>query len=393
MDPAEPSLQPMPVIVVGTARWAAPWLTEQNLAFALAQRYPVLYVEPPQIVPRRRGEDGTFRLRRVRLHGREVVIFRPLVLPLRSRSRSARASAPLYQAQLRAVVERLGMHGAVLLAGDSRPGTVGGAGERLSGYIVKDWVYDDPGLLGRPAADLVAERDQICNEVDLVLAISPSIQESLAEVGIASKVLRHGFHADLAAAYEGDPPVELMAFPSPRIVFAGRIDARLDVHKLREVARAFPRGSVVVIGPTSPRMPPEDLAVITGQPNIYLLGARERGLLPPYLVHADCLLIPYRDTVWSHHGSPLKLWDYLYAGPPIVGSGYSILSDYSEFVRFANDDEKFVAAVADAVRLGGGAAARRAFALANSWDARGRELESILAGSLAGAGACGPGER
>ena len=128
MDPAEPSLQPMPVIVVGTARWAAPWLTEQNLAFALAQRYPVLYVEPPQIVPRRRGEDGTFRLRRVRLHGREVVIFRPLVLPLRSRSRSARASAPLYQAQLRAVVERLGMHGAVLLAGELASGNRGWRG-------------------------------------------------------------------------------------------------------------------------------------------------------------------------------------------------------------------------------------------------------------------------
>jgi hypothetical protein len=389
MVTAAESLQGMPAIVVGTARWTAPWLTEQNLAFALAQRRPVLYVEPPQIAPRRRGEDGTCRLRRVRLHGRELVIFRPVVLPLRSRMLSARASAPLYRAQLRAVVHRLGMEGAVVLVGDSRPGTVGGADERLASYIVKDWVYDDAGLLGRPSADLIAERDQICAAVDVVLAISPSIQDSLAGVGIASEVLRHGFHADLADAYDGDPPVELMAFPGPRIVFAGRVDARLDVGKLRAVARAFPKGSVVLIGPTSPRMPAEDLAVLTEEPNIYLLGARDRGLLPPYLVHADCLLIPYRDTVWSHHGSPLKLWDYLYAGPPIVGSGYSILSDYPAFVHFANDDDEFVAAVADAVSDGSGAEERRAFALANTWDARGRELEAILSTSLArnGAGA------
>jgi glycosyltransferase involved in cell wall biosynthesis len=389
MGDTEESLQRTPVIVVGTARWTAPWLTEQNLAFALADRHPVLYVEPPQIVPRRRGEDGTFRLRRVRLHGRELVIFRPVVLPLRSRAVSARATAPLYQAQLRGVVQRLGMAGAVVMVGDSRPGTVGGAGERLSSYIVKDWVYDDAGLIGRPAADLVAERDAICAAVDVVLAISPSIQESLAGVGIASEVLRHGFHADLADAYEGDAPVELMAFPGPRIVFAGRVDARLDVGKLRAVARAFPKGSVVIIGPTSPRMPPDDLAVLTGEPNIYLLGARDRGLLPPYLVHADCLLIPYRDTVWSHHGSPLKLWDYLYAGPPIVGSGYSILSDYPSFLHFANDDDEFVACVTHAVRDASGAEERRAFALANTWDARGRQLESILASRLVGDGGFG----
>lgn len=384
MGTAEESLHGAPVIVVGTARWTSPWLTEQNLAFALAQRHPVLYVEPPQIVPRRRGEDGTCRLRRERLHGRELVVFRPLVLPWRSRVPSARASAPVYRAQVRAAVHRLGMEGAVVLVGDSRPGTVGGTCERLSSYIVKDWVYDDPGLLGRPAADLVAERDEVCAAVDLVLAISPSIQESLARVGIRSEVLRHGFHADLAEAYDREAPVELMAFPRPRIVFAGRVDARLDVGKLRAVARAFPEGSVLIIGPTSPRMPAEDLSVLTGEPNIHLLGARDRSLLPPYLVHADCLLIPYRDTVWSHHGSPLKLWDYLYAGPPIVGSGYSILSDYPSFVHFANDDDEFVASVATAIADGGGAAERRAFALANTWDTRGRELESILAARLSG---------
>ncbi len=90
------------------------------------------------------------------------------------------------------------MQGALVVIGDSRPGTVGGVCERMSSYIVKDWVFDDAGLLGRPAADLVAERDEICAAVDVVLAISPSIQESLARVGIASEVLRHGFHWDLA---------------------------------------------------------------------------------------------------------------------------------------------------------------------------------------------------
>jgi hypothetical protein len=117
---------------------------------------------------------------------------------------------------------------------------------------------------------------------------------------------------------------------------------------------------------------------------VHLIGARPRATLPSYLAHADCLLIPYRDTVWARHGSPLKLWDYLYAGPPIVGSGYSVLSEYLPMVSFANDDERFVTQVADAIADGaGGAAQRREFALANTWDERGQELEAIAAAAIA----------
>jgi glycosyltransferase involved in cell wall biosynthesis len=270
------------------------------------------------------------------------------------------------------------MRDGIVISGDARPGLVGAAQERLSIYLVKDWVYDDADLLGRSPADLRHERDEICSKVDLVLAISPSLKTSLAGVGIAAGVLRHGFHADLVGAYDSPVPTEYATLAQPRIVFAGRIDARLDIDKLVRLARRLPDASIVLIGPVSPRMPADDLAALRGQANVHLIGARRRSALPSYLAHADCLLIPYRDTVWARHGSPLKLWDYLYAGPPIVGSGYSVLSEYLPMVSYANDDERFVAQVADAIANGaGGAAERRAFALANSWDERSHELESM----------------
>jgi len=318
------------------------------------------------------------RLRRERLHGREFVVFRPIVLPLRSRGDSARVSAPLYRRQLRTLVDRLGLRDGVVLTGDSRPGIVGAARERLSGYIVKDWIYDDAQLLGRKPGELVRERDEICSSVDFVLAISSSLQTSLQAEGIQSRLLRHGFHGDLASAYEREPPPEYRGLPAPRIVFAGRVDGRLDIGKLTATARHFSQGSVVMIGPVSPRVSGAELGALRGEPNIHLLGARPREELPPYLAHADCLLIPYRRSVWAHHGSPLKLWDYLYAGPPIVGSGYSVLSEYAPLVRFADDDADFVNEVAEALLDSGGREERRSFALANTWDERGREFEQIL---------------
>lgn len=372
------SSQPAPFVVFGTSRWSDPWLTEQNLAVALAASHPLLYVEPAGISWRRRTEEGVARLRVVQRDGRHIFIFRPVVFPRRSREIAAHISAPLLRAQVRAVVRRLGFVDPVVLSGDARPGIVGSAGERLSCYLVKDWVIDDPDLLGRSASALRRERDAMCAAADVVLAISPSLQASLAEHGIRSEVLRHGFHTDLAALYGGPRPDEYVGLGRPIIAFAGRIDGRLDVSKLRAVAKRFPDATVVLIGPESPRISADTLATLDAEANVVRIGTRSREALPAYLANADCLLIPYCDSSWSRHGSPLKLWDYLYAGPPIVASGYTILRDYPDLVHFAETEEAFVEATARVLEEPGSAAARRAFALANSWDARATELERLL---------------
>lgn len=377
------SLAGRPIVVIGTSAWSQPWLTEQNLAYALSDRHPVLYVEPPGITLKRRGGDGRPRLRVEHGRGGPIVIYRPCVPPFRAHPLSARAAAPLLRAQIRGVARRLGLRPVAMVSGDARPGVVGGAGEQISVYIVKDWVYEDAGLLGRSSKQLRQERDAICAEVDLVLAISPELQRSLRHVGVSAGLLRHGFHADLAAAYERPAPREYADLSRPVVAFAGRIDGRLDVRAVRAVAARIPGATVVLIGPVSPRMPAGELQILRDVPSLIMLGERPRDALPPYLVHADCLIIPYSESPWSRHGSPLKLWDYLYAGPPVVGSGYSILQSFRQLVRFAETSESFVAEVAAALEEPGDRARRRSFALQNTWERRARELESLLAAALA----------
>jgi hypothetical protein len=100
----------------------------------------------------------------------------------------------------------------------------------------------------------------------------------------------------------------------------------------------------------------------------------------------DCLVMPYREGEWARHGSPLKLWDYLYAGPPIVGSGYSVLREYPPpLVRYATGADAFAAEVERSLREPAwGSEERRSLALGNSWDARAGELEEIVRAAVAG---------
>jgi UDP-galactopyranose mutase len=113
---------------------------------------------------------------------------------------------------------------------------------------------------------------------------------------------------------------------------------------------------------------------------VRLLGARPRERLPAYLAHWDVSLMPYLSGDWARHGSPLKLWDYLYAGPPIVATGYEDLREFPPpLAWFAPGREDFLAAVEAALRGAlEGREQRRNLALGGSWDARAAELDRAV---------------
>jgi beta-1,4-mannosyltransferase len=376
-------------VVFGTSPWSDPWLTEQNLAYALSKRHRVLYVEPPMtpLTPLRypgRGRQLGYALARSLRWDRGVAIYQPLVLPPRSHPVAARLSAPILAGEVGRVVARLGLSRPVVISGDATPGLLGAAGERLSIYLVKDWVDGDGHLLGRDSSQLAAERDAMCERADLICAISRTLQETLARRGFEAELLEHGFHSDVADRYDADEPAEYAGLPRPLLGFAGRIDGRLDLGLLEALADRFRSGSILLIGPVVPRIDQAALRRLTDRHNVHLLGSFGRDELPPYLAHLDCALIPYFDSQWARHGSPLKLWDYLYAGPPVVGSGYSILRDYEpDFVRFASDTEGFIDAVERSLDDPPERREhRRAFAARNTWDARAGDLEAIVAKAI-----------
>jgi teichuronic acid biosynthesis glycosyltransferase TuaH len=374
-------------VVFGTVPWDSPWLTEHNLASALAARRRVLYVEPPVSVlspfrysVRRGSFEELRRLLGKRLRATDRLhVLRPFTAPPREHPHVRAAAAPVVRQQIRRAVRQLGMRDPVVVAARSVLPYLGAAGEQGCVYIAKDLVEAGAALIGKDAALLAAEQLEICCRADLVLAVTRSLQSTLRDRGIESVHFPHGFHAELAGRYDAArPPAAYDALPGPRLGYAGRIDGRLDFEALAELADRFRDGSIVLIGPVSPRLPAAALAPLRSRSNVHLLGTRTRDDLPAYLSHLDCCLMPYREGEWGRHGSPLKLWDYLYAGPPVVGTGYSTLRDIP-LVRYASPSGRLADAVEDALRENErGSAERRAFAMANTWDERAATLDELV---------------
>jgi teichuronic acid biosynthesis glycosyltransferase TuaH len=378
-------------VVYGSGAWDRPWLTEHNLANALAHRHRVLFVEPPvsPLSPVRYGLRGgpLGELRKMFLTSplREadgLHLLRLFALPPLEHPLARRRSVALLRRQVAWAVARLGLHEPVVVAARSVVPLLGAAGERGSVYIVKDLVEAGGHLVGKDPGLLAAEQRRMCASADLVCAVTPRLQETLAERGVAAALLPHGFHAELAPAYDAPAPSDLAGLASPRIGYAGRIDGRLDFDALTAVADRHPGGSIVLLGPVSPRLERGAMDRLATRPNVHLLGSRPREELPAYLAHLDCGLLPYRDDEWLRHAAPLKLWDYLYAGPPVAGCGCAALRDFPA-VHFAGEPTGLPAAVDAALaERAGGRAERRALALRNTWEDRAAELDALVSGRV-----------
>lgn len=375
-------------VVLGTVAWESPWLTEHNLASELARRHRVLYVEPPvsPLTPFRYGIGAQTRRtlpgmlrRRPRRAGR-LHVFTPLALPPLSSPPVRAASAPMVRSQVRAAVSHLGLERTVLLSARSVPDTAGAAGERGRIFLIKDWVEANPALVGGRRSRLAADRMAMCRAVDAVCVTSNAIAAALAEEGIESHVVPHGFHHDLAAEYEAaDVPVEYRGLPRPLLGYTGRIDGRLDFDALAALADRFSEGTLVLVGPVSPRLDPRRLTSLSARPNVRVIGERSREDLPAFVAALDCAILPYVDDEWMRFASPLKLWDYLYAGPPIAGTGCRVLKDYPPPLVHFSSPQELPDLVQTALRDPPPARMqRRSFALANTWADRARHIEEIV---------------
>lgn len=361
--------------------WQYSWMVEHNLAHSLAAKHRLLWVDPPMspLTRFRYGARGvnspSMADRRLRREGR-LHAFRPLAFPPLENGVARRLSAPLVRSQIRRAAAELSLTRPAVVSARWGPGSDALTGEPHV-HLVMDWQEAGAELLGRSREALAAELEVACRAADVICATSSRIVAALAERGYAAVLLRHGFAADTAPLYEAAEPEEYAQLDRPLLGYVGSIDGRLDFELLERLGHV---GTVVLVGPVSPRLAPADRALLD-RPGIHVLGGRPRERLPAYVRHLDCCLLPYRATEWLRYGSPLKMWEYFYAGPPIVGSGCLELLDYPPpLVRFARTAEEFLELVR---AVDDGAEERRAYALANTWDHRAEQLDALVAAKLA----------
>jgi glycosyltransferase involved in cell wall biosynthesis len=114
-------------------------------------------------------------------------------------------------------------------------------------------------------------------------------------------------------------------------------------------------------------------------PNVHLLGRRSYQALPDYLHNADVGLIPFDSTSYPElvHGiHPLKLYEYLACGLPVVATEWRELTNLASPAALTKTSEQFIEAIRNAVSHPHDKAALRKYAQQADWQTR---LDNLIA--------------
>lgn len=134
----------------------------------------------------------------------------------------------------------------------------------------------------------------------------------------------------------------------PIIGYYGAMASWFDYDMIKFLATAKPDYNIVLIGIKYDGS--FDAAQLAEYKNIYFLGPKDYTLLPTYASKFDVCTIPFLINDITQATSPLKLFEYMALGKPIVTTDMRECRKY-ESVMIAKDKNEFVSLIENAISM------------------------------------------
>jgi glycosyltransferase involved in cell wall biosynthesis len=265
-------------------------------------------------------------------------------------------------------------------------GCVGKVGERLAVYDCVDDYAEQAGADRRKRA-LVAAYDRLAaSRARLVFTTAQSLADRHGRHNANTHLVRNvGDFAHFAPAADRSVVVETLAsLRRPVVGFAGNFLAeKVDFALLEALASRRPAWTLVLVGPARDDTKGA-LLRLAERDNVSWLGPVPYGDLPRYVAAFDVATIPYLRNAYTRSCFPLKTFEYLAAGKPVVASGLPELEGMEPHVVVADDVDAFEACIAAALNrtTSSEIAARQELAGRNTWETRTRRLLELITAEL-----------
>jgi glycosyltransferase involved in cell wall biosynthesis len=377
--------------------WDDIWRNRHQIMSLLSEQNQVLYVEPRHYLRTvmgqvRRGEITLAALRSPRLtqvNPRLHVFHQPLYAPLSGRVPLSTLTEALRVSALRHAMRHLQMRRPILwLFRPEMADVPGHYGERLLIYHIVD-EYSGYADVDAPRAQEIRERErQLIARADLVLVTSRALFEDKRGINPNTHWVPNGvdYERFAAAAVARTDPVEMGSLPHPRLGYVGAINDKLDTTLLLKIAEVYPWATLVLVGPVRMTSPEQqhDIEALQARANVHFLGQMSAERVPGFMAACDVGLLPYRYNAWTQAIQPLKLYEYLACGLPVVTSDIPAVRDEADVVHITADTYGFVQAVGEALASDSTTfkAARQARAACNTWRQRVERISELISATL-----------
>jgi GT2 family glycosyltransferase len=230
-------------------------------------------------------------------------------------------------------------------------------------------------------ADVLALEENLVRRADLTVVSADRLLEKWRDTAPRLTLAKNGIDAEHYRRFYA--PNDLLADARrPVIGYYGALASWVDAPLLTKIAEAHPDATLVLAGGHFD----VDLSGIAKRPNVRLLGQRPYEEMPKLLYDFDVCMIPFLVNDITEATNPVKFYEYLYGGKPVVAPALTELLPYRDLSYLAEGGghAEFLAQLDRALaepRDDPKRAARRKVAEENDWAHRYAAIEEGLVGA------------
>ncbi|HWQ21555.1 MAG TPA: glycosyltransferase [Clostridia bacterium] len=216
----------------------------------------------------------------------------------------------------------------------------------LGAPVVYDCVDDHsayPGLVDKATVDRLEART--ADIASAVIATNESIAAKFSTHEDKLSLIQNGVDHELFAAPARAWLDTLTTLPREhKMLYAGAMREWFDVQTLGMVAAAYPEWSLDCFGDALPAVRRQ----LSAHANILFKGTLSQAAIAQLAPQYDVALIPFTESPLTVGVDPLKFYEYVAAGLPVVSSSIDALGVFGEdMVRLASTPGEFIAAIRD----------------------------------------------
>lgn len=172
--------------------------------------------------------------------------------------------------------------------------------------------------------------ERVANNVNEIFCTSDFLQDNLKKkynLTKAPHVLENGVEYDLFQTAE--KPIELDIKGELVLGFIGGIKPKLDFDILQQLMVSNPQWHLLLVGPDGTNNHP-DFKQLTNLSNVTWIGKVPPNEVPRYMNSLDIGILPYKSSTYNNAVFPLKLFEFLGSGKPVVGMNLPSTEKFKE---------------------------------------------------------------
>tara|TARA_Y100000590_G_scaffold111125_3_gene126720 strand:+ start:154 stop:1365 length:1212 start_codon:yes stop_codon:yes gene_type:complete len=250
--------------------------------------------------------------------------------------------------------------------------------QKLHPKLVVYHCSDDYSSQPNFPASFKALEEKLIARSDLIICTAKSLTEVKAPMNPQTYTVTNGADVDHFRSSLDDNteiPAEIKDLSGPVIGYVGTVFEWLDFEMIAKAARAKPEYNFVFIGPVT-----TDISIILNVPNIHMLGSKSYSSIPNYLKGFDVATIPFIIHDVTLRASPVKFYEYLASGTPIVATRLPDLERFENLVQLVSRPDQYVESIDIALKDKSTTAVSKRLAEAkkHSWESRFEKIDQLI---------------